>query len=153
MKKTMLNAGHSRRDFLKAAGAAGLGAVTASTVLAAEQPGHQADGTPKHPVVHFEIGCRDLAVAKDFYQKMFDWRIDEQAQIAGAGLAGHLTALGHEPFHYTTFYIQVDNVAEAIAKAESLGGKNVVGPINIPTGTFALIRDPQENVIGLLKSK
>src|SRR5215475_6729269 len=143
MKKTTLNAGQSRRDFLRVAGVAGLGAVTVPTVLAADRPQHQPDGPPKHPMVHFEIGCRDLAATKDFYQKMFDWHIDEQSQIAGAGIAGHLTALGHEPFHYTTFYMQVDNVAEAIARAESLGGKKVVGPIAIPTGTFAFIRDPE----------
>ena len=43
---------------------------------------------PKHPVVHFEIGCRDLAATKEFYQKMFDWPIDEHFQISDAGLPG-----------------------------------------------------------------
>jgi len=153
MKETTLSSGPTRREFLRVAGVAGLGAVTASTVLAEDQTGHQGHASPKHPVVHFEIGCRDLAATKEFYQKMFDWSINERSEIAGAGLDGHLAALGHEPFHYTTFYVHVDNVAEAIAKAESLGGKKVVGPIAIPTGTFALIMDTQENVIGLLKSK
>ena len=113
----------------------------------------QGEEMPKHPVVYFEIGCRDLAATKDFYQKMFDWPINEQFQIAEAGLAGHLVSLGHEPQHYTLFYVQVDDVAEAMAKAESLGGKNIVGPITIPTGTFAWITDNQENTIGLWKPK
>ena len=108
---------------------------------------------PKHPVVHFEIGCRDLAATKDFYQKMFDWPINEQFQISEAGIAGHLVSLGHEPQHYTMFYLQVDDVAQAIAKAESLGGKKIVGPISIPTGTFAWIMDTQENTLGLWKPK
>jgi len=108
---------------------------------------------PKHPVVHFEIGCRDLAATKDFYQKMFDWPIDEHFQIAEAGLAGHLVSLGHEPYHYTMFYVQVDDVAQAIAKAESLGGKKVVGPVTIPSGTFAWIMDTEQNMIGLWKPK
>ena len=51
------------------------------------------------------------------------------------------------------FYVQVDDVAEAIAKAESLGGKKIVGPIAIPTGTFAWIMDTQEKTIGLWKPK
>ena len=55
------------------------------------------------PVVHFEIGCRALAATKDFYQKMFDWPINEQFQIAEAGIAGHLVSLGHEPQHYAIF--------------------------------------------------
>jgi uncharacterized protein len=108
---------------------------------------------PKHPVLHFEIGCRDLAATKDFYQKMFDWPIDENFQIAEAGLAGHLVSLGHEPQHYTMFYVQVDDVAEAIARAESLGGKKIVPPVTIPVGTFAWIMDTQQNTIGLWKPK
>ena len=47
--------------------------------------------------------------------------------------------------------MQVDDVAQAIAKAESLGGKKIVGPITIPTGTFAWIMDNQENTLGLWK--
>jgi uncharacterized protein len=143
----------NRRDFFKVAGLAGLVGATASTVAASDQPKPRGAEMPKHPVVHFEIGCRDLAATKDFYQKMFDWPIDEHFQIAEAGLAGHLVSLGHEPQHYTMFYVQVDDVAEAIAKAESLGGKKLVGPITIPPGTFAWITDTQQNTIGLWKSK
>ncbi len=141
----------NRRSFVKAAGLTSL-AATASNALAADRIDSQ-EGRAKHPVVHFEIGCRDLKAAKDFYQKMFDWPINDQFQIAEAGLEGHLSSLGHEPFHYTTFYVQVDDVAQGIARAESLGGKKVVGPISIPTGTFAWIMDPQENMIGLWKKK
>jgi len=158
----------NRRNFVKkVAGLAGLASVAASTVAAVEPfspppPAGNILGTSegtggpvasKDPVVHFEIGCRDLAATKDFYQKMFDWPIDEHYQIAEAGLPGHLVSLGHEPQHYTTFYVQVDDVAAAIAKAESLGGKKVVGPITIPTGTFAWINDTQQNMIGVWKPK
>src|SRR5215467_11877418 len=121
-----------RRAFVKAAGLAGLAGVTPSSAKAVEPGERSESASPKHPIVHFEIGCRDLAATKDFYQKMFDWPIDEHYQIAEAGLPGHLVSLGHEPEHYTTFYVQVEDVAAAIARAESLGGKKVVGPITIP---------------------
>jgi len=143
----------NRRDFVKAATVAGLAGATASTVAAADQAKPADQKMSKHPVVHFEIGCRDIATTRDFYQKMFDWPIDEHFQITESGLAGHLVSLGHEPQHYTIFYVQVDNVAEAIAKAESLGGKKLVGPVTIPTGTFAWITDTQQNTIGLWKPK
>jgi predicted enzyme related to lactoylglutathione lyase len=81
---------------------------------------------------------------------LFDWKI-EAASIQGAGIGGHINALGHEPQNYTMFYVQVDDVAAHIAKAESLGFKKLVGPIRIPTGTFAWIADPDGNTIGLLK--
>jgi len=143
----------NRRDFVRVAGLAGLASATALPVTAADRAERRGDEMPKHPVVHFEIGCRDLAATKEFYQKMFDWPIDEHFQIAEAGIAGHMTALGHEPHHYTMIYVQVDDVAEAIAKAESLGGKKIVGPVTIPTGTFAWIMDTQQNTLGLWKPK
>ncbi|MBI2685746.1 MAG: VOC family protein [Acidobacteria bacterium] len=107
----------------------------------------------KHPVVHFEIGCRELAKTRDFYAQLFDWQFNDTFQVAedSAGISGHLTSLGHEPFNYTIFYVQVEDVAGTIAKAVSLGGKKLVGPIAIPAGTFAWIRDPEGNVMGLWK--
>ena len=39
------------------------------------------------------------------------------------GIAGHITSLGHEPLHYTTFYVDVDDVAAYLEKAKSLGAK------------------------------
>jgi predicted enzyme related to lactoylglutathione lyase len=105
-----------------------------------------------NPVVHFEIGCRDTARTSDLYQQLFDWKIESPANmIGGAGITGHLTALGHEPHNYTIFYVEVDDVAAYIAKSESLGFRKLVGPIPIPTGTFAWIADPDGNTIGLWK--
>jgi len=66
---------------------------------------------------------------------------------------GHVTALGHEPHRYVTVYVQVDDVAAALAKAESLGGKTQVPPVEIPAGTFAWFADPDGNTIGLWKPK
>ena len=107
-----------------------------------------------NPVIHFEIGCRDSARTQQLYRSLFDWTIDSAgpaATISGAGISGHITSLGHEPHNYTAFYVQVDDVAAHIAKAEALGFKKLVGPIPIPTGTFAWIADPDGNTIGLFK--
>src|SRR3984893_18405639 len=107
-----------------------------------------------NPVVHFEIGCRDSARTQQLYRALFDWTIDAAgpaAMISGAGILGHITALGHEPLNYTIFYVQVEDVAAHIAKAEALGCKKLVGPIVIPTGTFAWIQDPDGNTLGRWK--
>ena len=108
-----------------------------------------------NPIVHFEIGCRDQAATREFYSKLFDWNVkpDFNIETGGHGLDGHITALGHEPHNYTIFYVQVPKIADAIAKAESLGGKRVVGPIKIPTGMFAWVRDPEGNMVGLLEGQ
>jgi uncharacterized protein len=106
-----------------------------------------------NPVIHFEIGCRNSERTQQLYRELFDWKITPgmAASIEGAGLTGHITALGHEPQNYTMIYVQVDDVAAHIAKAEKLGFKKLVGPIPIPTGTFAWIADPDGNMVGLLK--
>jgi len=112
-----------------------------------------------HPVVYFEIGCKDLEKTGAFYSALFDWKL-KPAGIAtdietggSGGVPGHLVALGHEPHHYTMFYVEVESATAALAKAVELGGKKVVGPIPIPTGLFAWFTDPEGNQIGLLQPK
>ena len=111
------------------------------------------------PVIHFEIGCKDIPRTQDFYAKLFDWNIQPAGPAAmiqtggTGGIQGHITALGHEPFNYVTVYVQVDDIGAYLAKAEQLGGKRIVGPIEIPTGSFAWMADPEGNTIGLFKPK
>ena len=71
----------------------------------------------------------------------------------GAGVGGHISVLGHEPHKYTIFYVDVEDVAAYLKKAESLGGKTVVPPVEIPMGTFAWMQDPEGNTVGLWKAK
>ena len=110
------------------------------------------------PVVHFEIGCRNSPKTQEFYSKLFGWQIQEQgpaAMIATGspmGIQGHITALGHEPYHYVTVYVQVDNLQAALDKAAMLGGKMVVPPTPVPgMGHFAWLADLDGNIIGLWK--
>ncbi len=140
--------GFARRGLFKLAGLAAL--FRGGNRVAAAQP--PPPPPPAHPVIHFEIGCRDSARTQQLYRDLFDWKIEARAgTIQGAGVPGHITALGHEPHQYTMFYVQVEDVAAHIAKAESLGCKKLVGPIKIPAGTFAWISDPDGNQIGLIK--
>ena len=88
------------------------------------------------PVVHFEIGCRDRARTGDFYSKLFGWQITAAGPASNIqtgspqGIPGHITSLGHEPEHYTMFYVDVEDVQAALDKAVELGGKKLVGPIS-----------------------
>ncbi|MGH9866285.1 MAG: VOC family protein [Candidatus Acidiferrales bacterium] len=110
-----------------------------------------------HPVVHFEIGCRDSAKTQDFYAKLFGWKFEQAGPAAmintGDAVTGHITELGHEPHHYTIFYVKVENVQRYLDNAQLLGGKTLVPPIDIPTGTFAWMQDPAGNTVGLWKQK
>ena len=111
-----------------------------------------------NPVVHFEIGCRDKARTDEFYSKLFDWKLEPMGpatmiSTGEAGIGGHISSLGHEPYHYTTFYVQVDDLQAALDKAQELGGKTLVPPVVIPTGSFAWFADLDGNTVGLWKPK
>ena len=109
------------------------------------------------PVVHFEIGCRDRKITEEFYAKSFEWKIEStpnagMIEAAASGIAGHITSLGHEPHHYTIFYVQVEDLKASLERAASLGGKTLVPPIEIPGyGSFAWMADPDGNTVGLWK--
>ena len=110
-----------------------------------------------HPVVHFEIGCKDIAKTEHFFSELFGWKTQRTGPAANIdtgtpqGIPGHIVSLGHEPEHYTIFYVGVDDIQACLDKAVSLGGKVVVPPVKIPTGTFAWFSDLEGNTIGLLK--
>ena len=110
-----------------------------------------------NPVVHFEIGCKDLEGTTNFYTHIFGWTATSipSASLLDThstkGVPGHITALGHEPHQYVTFYIEVDDITETLGRIEAAGGKKVVGPIPLPDGKkFAWFSDPGGNMVGLI---
>jgi uncharacterized protein len=111
-----------------------------------------------HPVVHFEIGCKDKAKLSEFYAQVFGWKIDPGPMGlidtgADTGIHGHITALGHEPHQFTHFYIETADVAGSLAAIGAAGGRTIVPPVEIPAGTFAWFADLEGNTVGLWKSK
>jgi predicted enzyme related to lactoylglutathione lyase len=52
-----------------------------------------------------------------------------------------------------TVYVEVDDLPAYLAKAEALGGKTLVPPVELPIGSFAWMADPDGNIIGLWKPK
>lgn len=109
-----------------------------------------------NPVMHFEIGCRDLEKTTSFYQENFGWSPTTvpMASLLNTnsedGIQGHITSLGHEPHNYVTFYIQVEDIDKTLQDIELSGGKKVIGPYPLPDGgKFAWFSDPEGNMIGL----
>jgi predicted enzyme related to lactoylglutathione lyase len=110
-----------------------------------------------NPVVRFEIGCRNLEETAAFYSNIFGWAAPVTGPAAyintnsADGIQGHITALGHEPHQYITFYIQVRDITAYLQKITESGGKKIVGPITLPTGQqFAWFNDPGGNIVGLV---
>jgi predicted enzyme related to lactoylglutathione lyase len=110
-----------------------------------------------NPVVHFELGCRDLAKTTAFYSGLFGWTPTSIPMASllntnsSEGVQGHITSLGHEPNNYVTFYIQVEDIKVSLEKIVTAGGKKIIGPIPLPDNKqFAWFSDPEGNMVGLI---
>jgi len=111
-----------------------------------------------NPVVHFEVAGRDAAGLQKFYASLFDWSIDANnpmsygiVQPSEGGIGG---GVGPSPDgeKHLTWYVQVDDLQAALDKAERLGGKTVMAPMDVPGGpSIAQFTDPAGNVVGLVK--
>ena len=118
------------------------------------------------PVVHFEIVGGDATKLQSYYAELFDWNIDannpmnygtvareENLTEDGIGIGGGISP-GPEGYPgHITFYVQVPDVEAALAKAESLGGKRMMGPEQVmPHLTVGLLTDPEGHVVGVMHS-
>ena len=130
-----------------------VGLVKAADPSAGEQPGPSA-GTAE-PVDWFEVLGSDAGRTQRFYTGLFGWTVGGGAPDygmadtgAGRGIQGGLG--GSEQSHWATIYASVPDVEQALAKAESLGGSRIYGPMDVDdhmqTGAF---RDPAGNVFGV----
>ena len=111
-----------------------------------------------NPVVHFEICAKDLAKAREFYGKLFDWELKHEeemnytlVEVGEGSIGGGIMQAEEGKFPpYVTFYIQVDDLEASVRKAEELGARIIVPPTPIPNmGRFAMFNDPDGNMIGL----
>ena len=110
------------------------------------------------PVVHWEIQARDQAKMRDFYMQMFNWNIaDGPISAVSAGIGGVEADKfeGHilpGDASRVLLWIQVRDLATAMAQAEQLGGAIVAQPFDVPGGpTLSLIADPEGNHIRLVQ--
>lgn len=112
-----------------------------------------------NPVVHFEILGKDTEATQSFYSKIFDWPMekvmDTYAMVkpgGETGIAGGVGAtMGGSPGH-STFYVEVDNLQATLDAIEAAGGSTVQPPMDVPNGpSIALFRDPDGNLVGLVK--
>src|SRR3954467_698625 len=119
------------------------------------------------PVVHFEVVGKDAQKLNSYYSELFGWEIDANNEMNygmvaregntgrdGVGIGGGVGA-GPEGYGgHVTFYVAVPDVEEALQKAESLGGKRVMGPEEI-MGMVVLgqFTDPEGNLVGVVKDQ
>jgi uncharacterized protein len=112
-------------------------------------------------VVWFEVVGKDGVKLRKFYSDLFGWKIDvaqgdmDYGLVAANsnGIAGGVGQAQDGGPGHVTFFVEVDDPKAYLAKAEKLGGKTVVPPMEVPNYnlTFAYFTDPQGHLIGLSK--
>ena len=100
------------------------------------------------PIVFFDIAGPDAAKLKSFYASNFGWNIDSANLIKTPSLDGTLRQDPPEKI----LYVGVSDLDAAMAKVKASGGEIVTPRITIPTGVFALFKDPAGNRMGLFQA-
>jgi uncharacterized protein len=125
------------------------------------------------PVLHFEVIGRDPANLRTYYNDLFGWEFDTSGPVSeavsqrgnygfvnrnttsdGTGIPGGVGGGAGYQSH-ALFYVGVPDVEAALEKAESLGGKRLMGPESKPGGGLVVghFSDPEGNLIGLAGPK
>lgn len=113
-----------------------------------------------NPIVFFEILGKDRTVLDEFYTGVFGWQLSPGAKpdaysmvSPGGGINGGIGKSMDGGSGHATFYVEVDNLAEAISRVESRGGQRASGPDQVPNGPLiALVTDPEGHIFGLVEA-
>lgn len=115
-------------------------------------------------IIHFDISADDVLRAKNFYEKLFGWKIEKFptgpteyyiietfAKTGKKGIGGGI-AKREKAYQQITNFIEVDSIDEAIAKVRELGGQIVEPKSAIPdVGYIAGCKDTEGNIFGIME--
>lgn len=115
--------------------------------------------------VWHDLVTDDVERSKAFYGGLLGWTFKDTTHpnggaytlaMADGRLVGgivHLDDPGDAEHSRWLDYLSVADVDEAVRAVESAGGRSVAGPLDLPgIGRAAAVVDPQEAVVGLLRS-
>lgn len=116
-----------------------------------------------NPFVHVELNTSDVAKAKGFYGKLFDWKLEDVPMDSGSytmigvgdGTGGGMMKhpMPGAPSMWLA-YVLVDDIEASTKKAKSLGAtvmKDVTEVMGM--GWLSIIVDPTGAMLGLWKAK
>lgn len=118
-----------------------------------------------NPFVHIELQTKDTAKAKDFYGKLFDWKLEDIPMPSGEGFytminvgegtgGGMFTNPDPNVPPMWLAYVGVDDIVAATNKARELGATIVQDVREVGSyGWLSVIVDPTGAVFALWKPK
>ena len=123
-----------------------------------------AAGTPGHIGWH-ELQAGNGAAAFDFYAALFGWTKGQAVEMGPMGIyqcfatggedvGGMMTKMPEVPGPFWLYYFNVDALDAAVARAVAGGGKLLMGPQEVPGGSWiAQCLDPQGALFAMVSAK
>ena len=114
--------------------------------------------TKANPVVWFEALGADPEKLRRFYGEMLGWQfaVDPktgygvvEGGCAGDGIAGGVGFTPPGQRGWVAFYVQVDDLADALERARGLGSQVMLPPVHLDDTTIAVVSDPEGRPLGL----
>ena len=116
-----------------------------------------------NPFVHVELNTTDVTKAKNFYGKLFGWKLEDVEMDGGAytmikvgeGTGGGIIKhpVPGAPSAWLA-YVLVDDIGAATQKAKSLGAKVMKDVTEVKgAGSFSVIVDPTGAALALWQPK
>ncbi len=113
-------------------------------------------------IVHVEIACSAIELARKFYGDVFGWTFKDWGDTSRYQLfmdasgklgGGFTTELQNSGAGGILFYIYTADIEAKLVQAESHGGRTLTPKSEIPqVGHYAVVVDPFGNHIGLFSS-
>lgn len=117
-----------------------------------------------HKPIWVDLSTSDASAARDFYAKLFGWKVEVNpdpqyggyalAKIGGKDVAGiGPKQMAEQPSAWMV-YIGTPDVEDTVKKAQAAGGNVIVAPMSVgDQGKMAIIQDPSGGVIGVWQSQ
>jgi predicted enzyme related to lactoylglutathione lyase len=109
-------------------------------------------------VVHWEVQAKDPGRQQQFFADLFGWKIDANNEmgygmVPSGGRDAINGGIGGAPSGESrvTVYVQVPDISQALARAETLGATTVMPRTDIGMVVMGQFLDPEGNVIGLVE--
>jgi uncharacterized protein len=120
----------------------------------------QAKTAVAHKPIWVDLSSSDAAASRDFYAKLFGWKVEVNpdpqyggyalAKVGGKDVAGIGPKMMAEAPTAWTVYIGSSDAADTAKKAEAAGGKVIAPPMAVgDQGHMAIIQDPSGAYLGV----
>ena len=107
---------------------------------------------------YFELPSDNIEELKEFYTSILNWEFEEGKDtsdywyIENAGIKGALLKRRNTE-QKPTIYVEVNSLDECVSKAKNAGAEIVVAKQQVSEGYFVILKDPQQNIIGIWEPK